>query len=383
MASEIRGCQYPAVKNHSPLPQLRNTLGPEPHASILMLTYNHAPYIRDAIEGVLSQETEFAFELVIGEDCSTDGTRSIVTCYQERYPDRIRVVASEHNVGMHANLRRTRLACRGSFVAFCEGDDYWQDRTKLQRQVDFLAKNPEYGLVHCNYDSYDVCKQQLCRDVIRSACRFQDDHAYLEILLSKRTILTLTVCVRRSLLDKVEEQPECSDESWPMGDTQRWLEISRICKVKYFRQSMATHNYLPESASRSRDRAKTFRFTEKAGELMLHYLHKYPIETQREQEVRRRVTLYMMTMAYWARDREKVRAWVTQLRDSCRPLPLEAHLYLLWTRGPARRVAATLAIWILSNWRRVLRRALRIWQEATLGSDRRARTFQDHCSWQL
>ena len=127
---------------------------PEPLVSIKMITYNHAPFIAQAIEGVLQQKTNFPFELVIGEDCSTDGTRALVFEYQKKYPDIIRVVTSDENVGMKKNGLRVLAACLGKYIAFCEGDDYWHNLDKLQKQADYLDSHPECGLVFTDYDFY-------------------------------------------------------------------------------------------------------------------------------------------------------------------------------------------------------------------------------------
>jgi glycosyltransferase involved in cell wall biosynthesis len=123
----------------------------QPVVSVLMLAYNHAPYIAQAIASVLEQETEFSFELLIAEDCSMDATREIALKFQREAPERVRVLVSDNNVGMHANHSRAIAAARGEFMAYCEGDDYWVDRGKLQRQVEFMRGNPTCGLVHGNY----------------------------------------------------------------------------------------------------------------------------------------------------------------------------------------------------------------------------------------
>lgn len=332
-----------------------------PLASVQMLTYNHAPYIRQALEGVLAQKTDFPFEIVIGEDCSTDGTRELVFDYQRRYPEIVKVVTSEQNVGMHRNGLRMQHACRGEFLAFCEGDDLWHDPAKLQTQVEFLVEHPDYGLAHCNYHSYEVATGKLRPRAITGPEPPDDDNAYVQVMLRQRRILTLTVCVRRELLDRVtHEQPECNDPQWPMGDTQRWFEICRLTKVKYFPQAMATHNFLPESASQSRDPMKAFRFTEKAGQLILHYLNKYPIAPEMDNRVRRRVAGELLAAAYQARAADKAAFWFEQLRATAGPVPLDARLYLLGTRGPGSVMAARPAIWTLSNWRRVKNRLARI-----------------------
>ena len=115
-----------------------------PVVSVHMITYNHEPYIRQAIEGVMMQKTNFEFELVIGEDCSQDKTREICFEYQKKYPDKIRVLWWHENLQKVShpaggNGRRTTAHCRGEFIAFCEGDDYWIDPLKLQKQVDVMG----------------------------------------------------------------------------------------------------------------------------------------------------------------------------------------------------------------------------------------------------
>lgn len=125
-----------------------------PVVSVSMITYNHEAYIRQAIEGVMMQKTDFEFELVIGEDCSTDSTREICFEYQKRYPDKIRVLWCDHNLYRNphpagGNSRRNMAHCRGEFIALCEGDDYWIDPLKLQKQVDVMRKYPNVGFCFC------------------------------------------------------------------------------------------------------------------------------------------------------------------------------------------------------------------------------------------
>ena len=112
-----------------------------PVVSVHIITYNHEPYIRQAIEGVMMQKTDFEFELVIGEDCSQDKTREICFEYQKKYPEKIRVLWWHENVSkLGGNSRRVSAHCRGEFIAYCEGDDYWIDPLKLQKQVDYMRE---------------------------------------------------------------------------------------------------------------------------------------------------------------------------------------------------------------------------------------------------
>lgn len=115
-----------------------------PKLSILMLAYNHEKYIRQALDGILMQKVDFTYEIVIGEDCSQDNTRAILLDYKERYPDKIKLILHEKNVGMNANVNAVRKECTGKYCANCEGDDYWVDEYKLKKQIGFLENHPEY-----------------------------------------------------------------------------------------------------------------------------------------------------------------------------------------------------------------------------------------------
>jgi glycosyltransferase involved in cell wall biosynthesis len=114
--------------------------------SVLMLAYNHEKFIAQALDSVLMQQVDFNYEIVIGEDCSTDNTREILIRYQQEYPDKIRLLLPEKNLGMHDNFIQTFKACRGDYIALLEGDDYWTSPYKLQKQVDLLDAHADYTI---------------------------------------------------------------------------------------------------------------------------------------------------------------------------------------------------------------------------------------------
>ena len=122
-------------------------LAETPFVSVLMLAWNHAEFIDEAIESVVTQKCEAPFELIIGEDCSTDETLTKCRAWQEKFPGIIRIFTSKENVGMHQNFARMWHRARGDFVAFCEGDDYWVDSLKLQKQINWFDKHPQGSLV--------------------------------------------------------------------------------------------------------------------------------------------------------------------------------------------------------------------------------------------
>lgn len=124
----------------------------KPIVSIFMLTYNQEQFIAQTIESILMQQTNFTYQLVIGEDCSTDTTREICQRYANQFPDKIKLLPTlEKNIGLISNYMRTIKECDGKYIAICDGDDYWIDENKLQKQVDFLEYNPGFSIVYTNY----------------------------------------------------------------------------------------------------------------------------------------------------------------------------------------------------------------------------------------
>ncbi len=111
-----------------------------------MITYNHEAYISEALDSILSQETNFDIEIVIGDDNSKDGTEKICRQYQDKYPDKIHYFRREPNIGMMPNFIQCMTDCKGKYIAICEGDDYWTDKNKLQSQVDFMEAHPDHSL---------------------------------------------------------------------------------------------------------------------------------------------------------------------------------------------------------------------------------------------
>lgn len=118
--------------------------------SVCTITYNHERFLAQALDSALAQDTDFEFEIVVGEDCSKDRTREILASYAERFPGKIRPLLHESNLGINRNLAETLRACSGEYVALLEGDDFWTNPRKLQRQVEFLDAHRDFAL--CFHD---------------------------------------------------------------------------------------------------------------------------------------------------------------------------------------------------------------------------------------
>lgn len=143
-----------------------------PKVSVIVLAYNHEKFFRQALDGVLMQTVDFAYEIIVGEDCSTDGTRRIVQEYARQHPAVFRPIYQPHNVGMGANFKACLEACRGEYIALLEGDDYWTSPLKLRRQVAWLDEHPDFTLCfHPVLDQHDdesrpaVMPHQFSQDV--------------------------------------------------------------------------------------------------------------------------------------------------------------------------------------------------------------------------
>lgn len=164
--------------------------------SVALVTYNHQNYIAKAIESVLFQKTSFEFEIVIGEDCSTDNTKNICAEYQAKYPDKIRLLPSCYNKGLVNNLLNIINECKGEYIAVFEGDDYWIDEYKLQKQVDFLDNNPDCAFCYTNsYKFLDDNEEQKEVMIKNSPPQKFDLEYYLE---TSPLIVNMTKVFRKS-----------------------------------------------------------------------------------------------------------------------------------------------------------------------------------------
>lgn len=126
-----------------------------PIVTILMPAYNHERYISQAIESVLAQKTNYPYELLIHDDCSTDSTLAIAQNYTTKHPGKIKIFTEEENQGLLKSYKRLIEQSNGKYLAILESDDYWLDENKLQIQIDFLESNSDYGIVAGDIISID------------------------------------------------------------------------------------------------------------------------------------------------------------------------------------------------------------------------------------
>ncbi len=254
-----------------------------PLVSISCITFNHENYIRDAIESFLMQKTTFLFEILIHDDASTDGTTAIIKEYELKFPDLIKPVyqtENQYSKGVKISQTYNWPRARGKYIALCEGDDYWTDPLKLQKQVDFLEENNEYGVVHGNAHFYNHSSQKWKFDANAGLSNIKDiadkRELFYRLVNADYKVRTATAFFRIELLDKREP----NNMEFLMGDTPMWLDFSQMTMFKYMDEVFAVYRILPNSASRSTNDKKNFRFQLSMAEMRIYYSGKfnYPID---------------------------------------------------------------------------------------------------------
>jgi glycosyltransferase involved in cell wall biosynthesis len=242
-----------------------------------MITYNHADYISRAIESVLAQKTDFSFELVIGDDCSTDGTREIVYDYARRFPDIIRVISSSHNVGMRNNNNRVIGALRGKYISWCEGDDFWHRQDKLQIQADYLESHPNCGLAHSDQNRYFEDGNVCIESFYKKTNNIPPDKYNIFEGWNGYHILTCTVMARKCLVDEIMKDGNIySNENYIGGcDIPLFIELSMVSSHHYINESLATYTVRSDSACHFTDIAKQTKFSLSVLGAYLYLANKY------------------------------------------------------------------------------------------------------------
>lgn len=221
-----------------------------PKVSILMVAYNQERFIAQAIQSVLDQITDFPFKLIIGEDCSQDRTYEICREFQRKHQDKIQLNHRSSNLGMIKNFLTTYNECNGRYIAVLEGDDYWNDPNKLQKQVDFLDTHEDYSLVFCSTQTVFENEQKkgpIIPPERRNKYTFEE-------LLETNFIATCSVMYRNGLIGELPSWLfTLALLDWP-------LHILHAQKghIGYLDQQMACYRIHPNSNFSSRKITKNY-----------------------------------------------------------------------------------------------------------------------------
>jgi glycosyltransferase involved in cell wall biosynthesis len=317
-------------------PYVRDTLNCM-KLSVVMITYNHERFIAQALKSVLAQRVSFEYEIVIGEDCSTDRTRSIIMDFHRRYPGRIVLLMRDQNVGGARNIEWTLAACRGQYLAMLEGDDYWTQEDKLQRQVEFLDAHPDYAIC-CH-------RVQIFDEIGPIRTRIFPLHAAgpytLNDLLKGNFIMTCTTVFRRESMGALSPPLQ----KFAPLDWARFAIIAKHGKIALMDEVMAAYRVHTGSTWSSLPLATLLRESVR----MLRALDRH-LEFQYTDTIRQTIARYSLELAVTAqrnRDRtETAKRLVNCLRNGG------------WQLPGTRRTFASLAAYVLiGSWYKVFSRA--------------------------
>lgn len=204
--------------------------------SICCVTYNHENYIRQCLEGFVTQKTTFPFEILVHEDASTDNTANLVKEYESKYPDLFRCVYQTENQFAKQNTLINILfpMSRGKYISLCEGDDYWTDPYKLQKQVDFLEANPDFSICfHKAKVIYDEGIQPFYPDINKDT----KEVTTIEDIAKGNYIHTPTVVFRNSTINKI---PEWFETAFP-ADWVLHVIGATYGKIKFIKEEMCVY----------------------------------------------------------------------------------------------------------------------------------------------
>lgn len=268
--------------------------------TIRCITYNHEPYIRQCLEGFVMQKTNFRFEAIVHDDASTDGTADIIREFADKYPGIIKpIFETENQYSKHDGsiCRIMDAHTHGKYIAICEGDDYWIDPLKLQKQVDFMESHPEFGMCYtqCNYYYQN-------NDFLEKEAWGGPNESFKQFIM-RNTVPTLTVMLRTEKEKEYIDTIKPSTKKWLMGDYPRWIWFSHESKIKFLNYSTGVYRVLAKSASHSTNINKQIEFSSNSIEIRHYFEHYFnvPAGTYVKVEAldKRKLYLYAVNHKYF------------------------------------------------------------------------------------
>lgn len=220
--------------------------------TIVVVTYNQEKWIRENLLSLVNQETEFQYEVIIGEDHGTDGTRAICQEFANKY-ENIRILsAHDKNIGSVPNWVECVMAGSGKYIMCCDGDDYWHNPNKLQIQVEYMESHPECVALHTNIDVFHENTGRLEKS-IKNGKEIPQGMIQKEILEGKHNVSTVSLCLRRDMFEQKVPFNKFSELNIPCIDWSALLVLSAYGEVHYLPVSTATYRVGQESVSHERN----------------------------------------------------------------------------------------------------------------------------------
>ena len=303
-----------------------------PLVSICCIAYNHEKFISKCIEGFLMQKTKFVFEILIHDDASTDNTQAIIKKYAKNNKELIITVLQEKNQwSKRKRIIREFLypKVKGKYIALCEGDDFWIDPYKLQKQVNFLESHPKYGLVRTDHDVlFDKTQKSFRYRNVYHDNKITSGDIYNDLLI-ENTIGTLTVLYRKKILDDNFSSPFISGEmKYKMGDYPMWLLISLHSKIGYISDSTATYRVLESSASHFTDVKKKYEFLMSEFQVKFDFIKAFGCKKEVEEKIFKSYYKVKIKYGFLLEDFKMIKKYYKKLLLISKPSLKERMLYL-------------------------------------------------------
>lgn len=242
--------------------------------SVIVVTYNQEAYLPQALDSILAQQCDFDFEIIVGEDCSTDNTRKVCLSYQAKYPDKIRLLLHEKNQGLVENFFQLLEICRGEYIAKVDGDDYWCNPLKLQQQVAFLDQHPDYAMVDGGVRIYDEATSTFADLPLE---QWPQDDLFGAIIRGKLGVWSCpsATCFRHSMYKKIDTL-EIRRQKFLTEELALYLGLAHEGKFFTIPEMMAVYRKSAEgSVSRSRQVEKRMRLKKSYNDIAIFFARKY------------------------------------------------------------------------------------------------------------
>ena len=253
------------------------------------MSFMHEKYIQDCIEGIINQKTTFPVQVLIHDDASTDRTPEIIRHYESKYPELIKAYYQSENTYSKKNKNELRTEFKswriGKYEAICEGDDYWIDSEKLQKQVEYLENNTEYGLVFTDADHLIEESGKVIRNYDRTHNRKIPVGDVLNVLLYANPYKTCTSMFKTEYI-KGYYNSVIGRSRFTMGDIGLWLYIAQQSKIAYIPHSTAIYRIRKESASHSDDIEKVEKFAQKRNDMSILFANQNGLEIDKKRLTR-------------------------------------------------------------------------------------------------
>ena len=299
--------------------------------SVGVMGYNQEKFVRQTMDCILAQQCSYPFEIVIGDDASSDNTRKILEEYQQRHPAIIRLLPKTPNKGVLKNYADVIKACTGKYIAFCHCDDYWHDPLKLQKQVDFLEANPEYGLVHTDADFYfESTRTTLHSYHAKTHPNMPEGDVFEALLASKFSITTPTATYTKSAIDKYVDFNEFEKAGFLYEDLPTWLALSKHTKVKFLKDSTSTYRVIENSHSHSTSGDRKLYLLQGHYNMKMHFIKKYGVSSEVVREFEIKFNTQKFMMAYiWKKYEVAAEAYNFLKKEKATTLKLRLKLLFL------------------------------------------------------